>query len=263
MAEVLNRNKYLGYKEAWQRKEPEMVPGTGGEVAVRIEKDQLIAGLPAKDVRRVMRQVEGCLIRPSTVASILGLSESRARRILNRLEKDGLVAAKDDFWEITAKGRTLTMATAAPPLRKATAEALIAKLIERAKMVNESKHLADRVQRLVVFGSVARGAERPNDVDVACSLVPRFQGDKQCAVEDARRDERRSFANTSEWAAWPKLEVLKILKSRSRGLSIQEVAGLRLDKMEHRIVFSDEKRGVGKVSGRMPASGTIPYFPIT
>jgi predicted nucleotidyltransferase len=145
------------------------------------------------------------------------------------------------------------MATAASPLRKATAATLIAKLIERAKVINKSNHLAYRVQRLVVFGSVARGAERPNDVDVACSLVPRFEGDKQRALEDARRDEKGSFANTSEWAVWPKLEVLKILKSRSRGLSIQE-AGLPLDKVEHRIVFSDEKRGSGNASGRMPAS---------
>ena len=211
---------------------------------MRIEKNQLIAGLPAKDVRRVMRRVEGCLIRPSTVARILGLTDSRAHRILIRLEKEGLIATKEDYWEITANGRTLTMATAASPLRKATAERLIAKLIERAKTINKSKHLAYRVQRLVVFGSVARGAERPNDVDVACSLVPRFEGDKQRALEDARREEKGSFANTSEWAVWPKLEVLKILKSRSRGLSIQE-AGLPLDTMEHRIVFSDGKRGSG------------------
>lgn len=196
---------------------------------MRIEKDQLIAGLPAKDVRRVLRQVEGCLIRPSTVARILALSESRARGILNKLEKERLVTAKEDFWMITAKGRTLTMATAAIPLRRATAEALIAKLIERAKMINKSNHLAYRVGRLVVFGSVACGAERPNDVDVACSLVPRFQGDKQRAVEYARRDEKRSFANTSEWAVWPKLEVLKILKSRSRGLEFDSPAWPHLD----------------------------------
>lgn len=208
---------------------------------MRIEKDQLIARLPAKDVRRLMRRVEGCLIRPSTVARILGLTDSRAHRILIRLEKEGLVAAKEDYWEITAKGQTLAMATAASPLRKATVETLIAKLIDRAKMINKSNHLAYRVQRLAVFGSVARGAERPNDVDVACSLVPRFEGDRQRVVEDARRHEKGSFANTSEWAVWPKLEVLKILKSRSRGLSVQET-GLPLDTTEHRIVFSDEKR---------------------
>jgi len=220
---------------------------------VRIEKNQLIAGLSAKDVRRVMRKVEGFIIRPSTVARVLGLTDSRAHRILIRLEKEGLIVAKADYWEITANGRTLTMATAASPLRKATAETLFAKLIERAKMINKSNHLAYPVQRLVVFGSVARGAERPNDVDVACSLVPRFEGDKQRTLEDARRDEKGSFANTSEWAVWPKLEVLKVLKSRSRGLSIQET-GLPLDAMEHKIVFLDEKRGSGKVSGRMPAS---------
>jgi DNA-binding MarR family transcriptional regulator len=217
MAEVLNRKEWLGYKEAWRRKNRARDCTWNARRGREDREGSAYAGLLAKDVRRVMRRVEGCLIRPSTVASILGLSKSRARRILNGLEQEGLVAAKDDFWEITAKGRSLTMATAATPLRRATAESLITKLIERAKMINDSNHLAYRVQRLVVFGSVARGAERPNDVDVACSLVPRFQGDRQRVVEEARRGEKRSFANTSEWAVWPKLEVLKILKSRSRG----------------------------------------------
>src|SRR5262245_13936453 len=101
---------------------------------MRIEKYQLIAGLPAKDVRRIMRRVEGRLIRPSYLAVLLGLSESRARGMFDRLQRDGLLAAKEDYWEITSKGQALTMATAAPPLRKPTAERLISGLVKRVRM---------------------------------------------------------------------------------------------------------------------------------
>ena len=222
---------------------------------MRIDKDQLIAGLPAKDVRRIMRRVEGRLIRPSYLADVLGVSESRARGMLCRLQEEGLLAAKEGgYWDITSKGQALTMATAAPPLRKPTAERLIAGLVERARMINRTNHFAYRVQRLVVFGSFARGSERPNDVDVACFFVPRFSGDKQLGLEQARRAEKGSFRNMSEWAAWPKIELFKILKSRSRGLSIQEVAGLPLDTMEHRIVFTDDGGAGRKIRARMPAS---------
>jgi hypothetical protein len=149
-----------------------------------------------------MRRAEGCLIRPLTLANVLKLSESKARRILARFKDEGLVTAKGDYWQVTSKGQSLAMATAATPLRRATAERLILELVERARMINRSNELAYRVERLVVFGSFLRGADRPNDVDVACMLIPRFDGDKQRALEDERREEKGWFTNTSEWAVY-------------------------------------------------------------
>jgi predicted nucleotidyltransferase len=46
------------------------------------------------------------------------------------------------------------------------------------------------VRILVVFGSYIRGVERPNDVDIGCELRPRWSGEKQRRLEQARRDER-------------------------------------------------------------------------
>jgi hypothetical protein len=42
-----------------------------------------------------------------------------------------------------------------------------------------------------------------------------------------------------EWAAWPKIEILKFLKSRSRGLSIQEMADWVLNDAPHIVVLRD------------------------
>ena len=76
---------------------------------MRIEKDQLIAGLPAKDVRRFMRQSAGFIIRPRTVTHVLGFSESDARQLLRKFQKEGLLTVKADHWEATARGHALAI----------------------------------------------------------------------------------------------------------------------------------------------------------
>ena len=207
---------------------------------MRIERDQLIAGLPAREVRRFMRGAADHIIRITVVTHFLGLSPAGARKFLKELERDGWIAAKVDHWEATEKGRALAMATAAKPLRRETAERLIAEVVERARMINRDSSLAYRVRLLAVFGSALTGKVRPNDVDIACRLAPRFAGEKQEILEDERRASR-GFINTFEWAAWPKLEVLKKLKSRSRGLSVQDFGISTLEGIDHKLVFSDDK----------------------
>jgi hypothetical protein len=189
---------------------------------MRIEKDQLIAGIPARDLRRFMREAAGYIIRARTVTEVLGFSKRSALKFLRALQAEGLVAVTEDFWEATERGHALAMATAAVPLRRATAERLIEQVVERAQEINRNDGLAYRVHWLALFGSSLAGAERPNDVDVACALTARFDGEKQRTLEDERREARGRFANSSEWAVWPKLEILKRLKARSHRLSIQE-----------------------------------------
>jgi predicted nucleotidyltransferase len=134
-------------------------------------------------------------------------------------------------------GSALAMATAAPPLRRETAERIITHLVERARAVNKDDRWAYRFGRLVVFGSYVRGAERPNDVDVGCEAFPRWSGERQQVAEQLRREVRKErFRNVSEWATWPKLEVIRFLKAR--GLSIQELDDW-IVQSDNRIVFSD------------------------
>jgi hypothetical protein len=184
-----------------------------------------------------MRSVAGTIIRPRTAVQICGLSIKKAEDFLRELEHEGLITRKEDYWEATAKGHAFAMATAAKPLRKLTAEQLLTEIAGRAQLINSDEKFAFRVHRLVLFGSVLKGADRPNDVDIGCTLVPRFEGERQRLLEDQRRAIKGRFANISEWAVWPKLEVLKTLKSRSRGLSVQEIGDWTLESMDHRVVF--------------------------
>jgi predicted nucleotidyltransferase len=166
---------------------------------------------------------------------------------MKRLEKEGLIEPVHDHFEPSMKGSALAMAKAELPLRRETADRLIAEVVNRARAVNGDEKWAYRVGKLVVFGSYARGVERPNDVDVGYELLPRSSGEKQRAKEQLRREIRDElFRNVGQWAVWPKLEVLRFLKPHAHGLSIQELDDWILQLEDHRIVFSDNAKTVVK-----------------
>ena len=138
------------------------------------------------------------------------------------------------------------MATAAPPLHRETARRLIAGLIDRARAVNADDRWAYRVGIVVAFGSYVRGVERPNDVDIVCELRPRWKGERQRQQEQVRRETKgERFRNISEWATWPKLEIIRFLKARARGLSIHELEDWVLGTADHKVLFKDDSGDVG------------------
>ena len=190
---------------------------------MRIDKNERIAGLPALEVRRLMREIGESHIDVETTAMVLGKSKGKASRALARLLGSGLLVEDNGKYTPTVAGRALAAATAAKPLLTKTAERLVADVLARTRLVNEVDVFAYCVELIGIFGSVASGKERPNDVDIACKLAPRWDEDEelQMALEDLRRASKRGrFANTLEWAYWPQMEVLRYLKNRSKSLSI-------------------------------------------
>jgi hypothetical protein len=75
-------------------------------------------------------------------------------------------------------------------------------------------------------------------------LHPRWDGERQREQEQMRRAARSErFRNMSEWATWPKLEVVRFLKSRARGHSIHELEDWILQTANHHVLFRDERAG--------------------
>lgn len=213
---------------------------------MHITADQEIAGYPALQIRQVMRRTVGGSITLRTVRLVLRCSDSEAAGVLNRLQKDGFIESVRGRFELSTKGSALAMATAAPPLRRATAARLVADLIERARALNADDSWAYRVGTVVIFGSYVRGVDRPSDVDVACELRPRWRPDRQQAHEQVRRQTREApYRNLSEWASWPKLEVFRFLRARARGLSIHELEDWILQDTDHQAVFKYEPKSAG------------------
>jgi hypothetical protein len=211
---------------------------------VRITANQRIAGYPAVQIRRLMRKTVGRSLMLRYIRGILQCSNSAAIRVLNDLLNEGFVVSVQDHFEPSTKGSALAMATAAAPLRRETAERLLAEVIERARAINADSKWAYRIGLLVLFGSFVAGSERPNDVDVACELHPKWDGERQREQEQMRRAARGDrFRNMSEWATWPKLEVFRFLRSRARGLSIHELEDWILETANHQVLFRDERVG--------------------
>ena len=197
-------------------------------------------------IRQLMRRTVDGSITLQHVRRVLGCSDSDATRVLKRLQKDGYVESTRGHLEVSMKGNALAMATAASPLRRETAARLIAGLVERAKALNADDNVAYRVGMVVVFGSYVRGVDRPNDVDVACELRPRWTPDRQLAQEQVRRELRAGqFRNTTQWALWPKLEVFRFLKARTRGLSVHELEDWMLKTEDYQVLFEEKPRGGG------------------
>jgi hypothetical protein len=92
---------------------------------MRITADQRIAGYPAVRIRQLMRETVGRSITLQSVRVVLQCSDSDATSVLNQLEKDGFIESVRGGLEPSTKGSALAMATAAPPLRRATASRLV------------------------------------------------------------------------------------------------------------------------------------------
>jgi predicted nucleotidyltransferase len=210
---------------------------------MRIQRDQEILAYPAVKIRQLMRETIRGRMTLQSAQRILKCPASSARRVIRDLEAEGFVESVYGRLEPSTKGRALAMARAGPPLRRETAERLITDIVNRARSVNRDGKWAYRVGTLVIFGSCVRGANRPNDVDIACELVPRFDGEKQRLIEQVRRDARdQDFRNLSQWASWPKVEVFRFLKGRARGLSIHELDDWVLNLKDHRIIFRHQNK---------------------
>jgi predicted nucleotidyltransferase len=198
-----------------------------------------------------MRETIGRSITPRYVQEILKCSDSSARRVMGKLEAEDFAESVEGHLEPSTKGSALAMARASPPLRRETAERLISQVIDRARALNRDEKWAYRIGRLAIFGSCVCGPQRPNDVDIACELLPRFKGEEQQLKEQVRRQARDEvFRNVVQWASWPRLEVLRFLKGRARGLSIHELDKWVLNLEDHRIIFTDKARAGGNRTQR-------------
>ena len=204
---------------------------------MRITPDMTIAGYPAIRVRQLVRRVfRFDRWRHKDVASEMGISVRKAGRLVTALVDEGyLEPVTPDYpgharWAVTRKGAGLAMASAAKPIHRATAERLVAGVLERCSVLADWKAhpYAFRVVEVLVFGSYLTDARRLGDVDLAVEYERRHgTGDRNWAVMKARIDAAhqagRTFGNISEMYEWPRTEVRRFLIGRSGYLSLHDL----------------------------------------
>lgn len=218
---------------------------------MRITSTSRIAGYPAVVIRDLLRGLKEGLWGQNDVAVRLGVSREVAERVIARLATGGYVRRDRTFTEggpwysRTTKGNRLALASAAPPLKRRTAERQLQAFLDRVKIVNGDPYYLYRVSWVVLFGSMLTTAPRVSDVDVAIEMRPKLDHARQRPAEDerilhARLVEGRRFRNLAEEVWWPKQEVRLFLKSRSRAISIHE-ADRVVERTATRVLFEDPR----------------------
>lgn len=177
-----------------------------------IQRDQLIAGLPAVAVRDMMRLLYGAAHSSRALGTHLAMGIDDADALVSTLQAEGLidraelagsyVAMEDEdvrggnlsLWTTTIAGTALSKARIGVPMSRSKAQALLDGVLDRVEDVNAGDDWLHWVAKVVLYGSFAQKDDRPvGDVDLAIWLVARyrdeeyFQRQHQMLIEDDAR----------------------------------------------------------------------------
>lgn len=187
-----------------------------------------IAGVPILQVRDLLRRAHGGWFNLADVCRRLAVGEAHARTLVDALVQRGLVEVVDlgegEWWGATIGGNALAMASAAAPVKRATAQRHLDGFLTRVEEANADPELLHWCTRAWLFGSMLDAArDRVNDVDLALRLVRRQPEAYDAASREfatAQQAQGRRFANFIEFAYAPELEFKRRLRAGSRLLSL-------------------------------------------
>lgn len=221
---------------------------------MRIRSTDVICGMPVLELRRLLR----CLARRDVfsierVRRVHSVTRRAAEGVIRDLLAAGYIEPLEDsvgsapLWQLTPQGGAFTIASAAAPIRRATAHRLVRDLLDRIDAVNADADLLFRVTEAVVFGSYLRDQPTIDDVEVGIRLRSRLPpGRERREREDSRvalaRENGRRFRYVEEEFAWPVKEVWLRLKGRSRTLSVYNLDDdeiLERDNLETRVIYAN------------------------
>ena len=243
---------------------------------MRITPEQVIGGIPAVTLRTLFRKLRHASFTASALCNLLvvagaddpieSVRELLAGAYLQSVDSPagglhygrrdsqngtvdsqvGLEPAGNVFLELTTLGLALSNASAAKPVKRATAAKALEDFLNRVNEVHHDHELAYDVANVVLFGSyLNEDSPTVGDVDLAIQLErrPRATGETerdrtQRRVEAAHKV-GRTFRSFLEEVSWPHDEVMLKLKARSRVLSFVDYQHHEdfLVKVPHRVIY--------------------------
>lgn len=214
---------------------------------MNITSDTILAGHSILKIRRLFQESFFCLLDIETAIHELETSEDQARVTLDELTALGYLACpypteKSPIYFLTDLGGQLAIASAARPIHRKTADRALKELLERVRQVNADSYYLYKVRGVHIFGSYLSEKERLSDVDVAVDIQPKYDPQKQAQLDDERstlaKQKGHRFKNDSEYEIYPKKEVYRFLKNRSRSLSLCELRDLNQLLTYSEIIYS-------------------------
>jgi predicted nucleotidyltransferase len=193
---------------------------------MRINSKDTLAGQPILKIREMLRRRPWRLYVEFAV-DFLNTDKDTAQKILEELEKQGYLMPEqnEEGWMNTSKGYALMQAKASKPILRTTAEKKLREILVRIEQVNQDPYYLYKIKKAAIFGSYLTDAEFLGDLDIAIELVS-VEDDlqKRIQLETARINQTdRVFHNTVERAFWPQEEVYRLLKGRSRTISLHSL----------------------------------------
>jgi predicted nucleotidyltransferase len=197
---------------------------------MRIDPKGTIGDYPALVVRKTLRSLRDWpQWAVANLEAAATLAPGTGHALLKALRTEGLIEASGTgAWTVNQAGRTLSSATAAKPVTRATAEKALAQFLERVTQVNQDPYFLARVTRLVLFGSMLKSqVERLSDVDLAVELTAK-EADFDCrTLKNRQRAEEladlgRRFRNFLELEGCWYFETFRYLKGRSRVIALAD-----------------------------------------
>jgi len=118
----------------------------------------------------------------------------------------------------------LALASGTKPISRKVAATKLAELLQRVETVNGNPEYISRITKVCVFGSFLTAARELSDVDIAYASERRYFGEEYRKQAEKRIDiataNGRRFGTMMDRLGWPDTEILRLLKDRSRGLSL-------------------------------------------
>lgn len=222
---------------------------------MRIDSNENIADVKILKVRDFLRRLDNTdEWEIDFVVYRLKLSTKKANRLINELNRRGYIEPariykQKQFYRKTLKGSALGLASAAKPVMRKTANRIFSEFMDRVRQVNSDPSFLVKVKKVLVFGSYLTDALRINDIDIAVELTWKENHPlvlnkerSQLALDLSAIAEQkgRKFSSFIDRLEWPEREVRLFLKSRSRALSIHSINDEILNRVECRLVFSDQ-----------------------
>jgi DNA-binding Lrp family transcriptional regulator len=214
---------------------------------MRIRPDDVIAGFPAKQIRKLLRQ-STLSLSVDEATKILGLSEKSALKLLNDLEKQGFIEKNnfapdpDKSWKNAIKGGALSKALFSAPVSRQAAEQKLSEFMDRVREVNAAGRFLYRVRKVVLFGSFLTESSTVGDLDIAIELVPKEPDSGKhseliLAHANAADLNGKRFGNFIQRLDFAAKEVRAYLKARSRIIQLTDCDDGVLSVAEHRIIY--------------------------
>jgi hypothetical protein len=222
---------------------------------MKLNRGELVAGMDILKLRHVFRKFARGNLSNDAIMKEFSVTARKANKMLADLVTLELICPceirhnkETRYYETTIRGNALGFAKASKAVSRVTTDRVLGEFLDRVSRVNGRTELAYYVESVVVFGSYLSNAERLNDLDIAVELVPQWNDDATfktvCkASTDRAYATGRRFRDFFEQMAWPRTEVMLILKNRSRTISFCERDSLfKMEDLRYCVLIGNKER---------------------